>query len=243
MVTAIFALLFYAAAATLLVGLGLRIALYARTPAPLRIPTTPAPITRRGAALRVAGEVGLFTSLFRANKWLWLLGWAFHAALLLVLLRHLRYMLEPVPSWVVMVQPFGLYAAFIMAAALGGLWLRRILLPRIRYISSPSDHLMLALLMGIALSGLGIKYLQATDITAVKAFMLGLMRFDWQPLPTEPLLLLHLLLVAALMTVFAFSKLLHAPGIFFNPTRNQPDNPRERRHLAPWAAELERNDR
>ena len=48
-----------------------------------------------------------------------------------------------------------------------------------------------------------------------------------------------LLLVALLMIIFPFSKLLHAPGVFFSPTRNQADNPREKRHLAPWAAELE----
>ena len=33
------------------------------------------------------------------------------------------------------------------------------------------------------------------------------------------------------MIVFPFSKLLHAPGVFFSPTRNQADNPREKRHL------------
>ena len=46
-------------------------------------------------------------------------------------------------------------------------------------------------------------------------------------------------LVAALMIVFPISKLLHAPGVFFSPTRNHVDNPREQRHLAPWAAKLE----
>ena len=40
--------------------------------------------------------------------------------------------------------------------------------------------------------------------------------------------------------IFPFSKLLHAPGVFFSPGRNQADNPREQRHLAPWAAELEK---
>jgi len=27
--------------------------------------------------------------------------------------------------------------------------------------------------------------------------------------------------------------------VFFSPSRNQVDNPRESRHLAPWAARLE----
>ena len=70
--------------------------------------------------------------------------------------------------------------------------------------------------------------------------MLGLEYLDWQPLPGNPLLLAHLTLVAVLLIVFPFSKLLHAPGIFFSPTRNQADDARERRHLAPWAARLER---
>jgi len=42
-----------------------------------------------------------------------------------------------------------------------------------------------------------------------------------------------------LMLVFPVSKLLHAPGVFFSPSRNQVDDPREHRHLAPWAARLE----
>ena len=84
-----------------------------------------------------------------------------------------------------------------------------------------------------------MKYVAHTDIVALKSFFLGLMRFNWQPLPPDPVLLVHLGLVAALMIVFPFSKLLHAPGLFFSPTRNQADDPRERRHLAPWAAELE----
>ena len=53
------------------------------------------------------------------------------------------------------------------------------------------------------------------------------------------MLLLHLALVIALMIVFPFSKLLHAPGVFFSPTRNQADDSRTRRHLVHWAAVLQ----
>jgi nitrate reductase gamma subunit len=127
-----------------------------------------------------------------------------------------------------------------MLAGLAGLWARRFLVERIRYISTYSDHLMLALLMMIGVSGLMMKYVSHTDIVAVKAFMLGLMRFDLQPLPADGPLLVHLFLVAALMVIFPASKLLHAPGVFFSPTRNQADNSRERRHVAPWAAEPEK---
>jgi nitrate reductase gamma subunit len=239
-ITVAFACLFYAVTLILVVGLARRIRDYARTPAPLMIPTMPAPLTRSGVAGRMAREVVLFESLFRSNKWIWLFGWMFHVGLALVLVRHLRYFTEPVWAWVALLQPIGIYAGFAMVAGLGGLWLRRLVLERIRYISTPSDHLMLVLLLAIGLSGLAMKFVAHTDVVAVKAFFLGLMRFDWQPLPADPLLLIHLFLVATLMAVFSVSKLLHAPGVFFSPTRNQADTAREVRHLAPWAAEMEK---
>ncbi len=239
MLTVAYALLFYIATAVLAGGLAFRVWEYATTPAPLKIPTTPAPVTRGGVVLRLGREVVLFESLFKANKWIWLFGWIFHAALALVLLRHLRYFVQPIWEWVKLIQPFGIYAGFAMVAGLIGLWGRRLLVPRIRYISAPSDHLMLALLIGIAVSGLTMKFVAHTDIVAVKSFFLGLMYLNWQPLPADPVLLVHLGLVATLMIVFPYSKLLHGPGLFFSPTRNQVDNPRERRHLANWARALE----
>ena len=98
---------------------------------------------------------------------------------------------------------------------------------------------MLALLVMIGVSGLMLKFVARTDIIAVKAFFLGLMRFDLQPLPQDPALLMHLALVAALMIIFPFSKLLHVPGVFFSPSRNQVDDAREKRHLVPWTAKLD----
>jgi nitrate reductase gamma subunit len=236
--TIAYALLFYAATAALVVGVAVKVLGYLRTPAPLKIPTTPAPTTGSGVALRMAREVVLFESLFKSNKWTWILGWSFHAALALVLLRHVRYFQQPVRDVIAFVQPFGTYAGFAMVAALAGLWARRFLVDRVRWISTPSDHLHLALLLAIGASGLGMRFVAHTDIVALKAFMLGLMRFDWQPLPADPALLIHLTLVALLMIVFPISKLMHAPGLFFSPTRNQADTAREARHIAAWAAAL-----
>jgi len=189
-------------------------------------------------------EVAFFESLFRSNKWTWIFGYLFHFGMLLVLLRHLRYFTEPVWFWVNWVQPFGKYAAFAMVIGLGGLWARRFLVDRVRYISTPSDHLMLALLIGIGMSGLGMGYLVHTDIIGVKAFFLGLLHLSPQPLPADNIFLLaHLGMVATLMIIFPISKLLHAPGVFFSPTRNQTDSSREKRHIADWAKELEAGER
>ena len=79
-----FAALFYFATSVLLIGVGRKIADYWRTPAPLLIPTTPAPTTQAGVVLRMLREVALFESLFKANLWIWALGWIFHLSLALV---------------------------------------------------------------------------------------------------------------------------------------------------------------
>jgi len=240
--TVAYAALFYAATAILVVaGLVYRIRLFAKSPAPLKIPTTPAPTTKSGVALRLFREVVFFESLFKGNKWTWIFGYAFHFGLFLVLLRHLRYFIEDVPLPIELIQPIGKYAAFAMVAGLAGLWARRFLVDRVRYISAASDHLLLVLLIMIGMSGMAMTFVFHTDVVAVKAFFLGLMTFELRPLPADPALLAHLFLVALLMMIFPYSKLLHSVGVFFSPTRNQVDDPRERRHIAAWAKKLEQS--
>ena len=236
----VYTFLFYAATVLLVGGLVRKIYIYAKTPAPLKIPTTPAPVTKAGVVYRMFKEVVLFESLFKGNKPTWLFAFLFHFGLLLVLIRHTRYFVEHVPSLIVMVQWAGVYAGMAMVAGLLGLFARRIVVDRVRYISSPSDYLMLLLLISIGVTGLGMKYVSHTDIVQVKAFFLGLMRFDWQSIPSDAILLIHLALVAILMMLFAYSKLLHGVGIFFSPTRNQVDNSRDKRHIADWAKPLDK---
>jgi nitrate reductase gamma subunit len=233
--TIISGLVLYLAAVVMIVGLAHKIRQYASTPAPLKIPTTPAPLTKAGVAWRLTKEVMLFESLFKASKWTWIVGWLFHAGLTVVLIGHLRYFVQPAWAWISVVQTAGKYAAFAMLAGLTGLWIRRLFVDRVRYISSPSDHLMLVLLIAIGMTGVLMRTVAPVDIVAVKKFVLGLMYFDWQPMPSDPVLVIHLSLVAILMLVFPFSKLLHVPGLFFSPTRNQTDNPREVRHINSWA--------
>ncbi len=241
LLTIAYALLFYIATLVFVVGLALKIRSYSKTPAPLKIPTGPTPKTSAGVVWRLAREVVFFESLFKASLWTWIFGWTFHAGLLVVVLSHLRYFQQPVWLPVVLLQPLSTYVAgFAMVAGLAGLWARRWLVDRVRYISTPSDHLHLALLLAIALSGLAMRFVLPTDIVAVKVFMLGLLRFDWQALPADPVLLVHLALVALLMVIFPISKLLHGPALFFSPSLNQADNARETRHISAWASALDK---
>ena len=208
--TVVYAILFYLAAALFTIGVARKIFIYSKTPQPLKIPTTPAPLTKTGVAWRLIKEVTVFESLFKSNKWIWIFGWMFHLGLFLVLARHLRYFIEPVPTVITLIQPFGKYAAFAMIAGLIGLWGRRFFVDRVRYISSPSDHLMLLLLLIIGISGALMTFggeALNTDIIAVKAFIMGLFFFDLQPLPNSALLLIHLAMVAVLMIVFPILEL------------------------------------
>ena len=243
----LYVILFYVAMITLVAGITNKMLQYKRVPAPLKIAVTPAPLTRKGVAYRFFTEVVLFNSLFRATKWTWIFGFMFHFSLLLAFFRHLRYVISP-ESFIwplvnnMVVQSFGHYAGFAMVLGLLGLLARRIFVDRVRYISSPSDYLMLLLIIGIAVTGLMMSYVARTDIIQLKAFVMGLFLFDLQDLPSDLVLLAHLTMVLFLAMIFPISKLLHAPGLFMAPTRYQVDNPREKRHLSPWGAEIEAKD-
>lgn len=235
----VYGVLFWAATLVLVLGIANKVRVYWKTPAPLKIPTMPAPVTQSGVIWRMFREVVFFHSLFRSSKVTWLFAFIFHMGMWLVFIRHARYFQDPVWDIILFMQPFGKYAGFAMALGLAGLLIRRFVVDRVRYISAPSDYLMLVLFLGIVGTGLMTTFVANTDVVQVKEFFRGLMLFNWQPLPSDPIILIHLALVAFLMLIFPISKLLHAPGVFFSPTRNQIDNPRERRHIAPWAAELD----
>ncbi|MFQ5612344.1 MAG: respiratory nitrate reductase subunit gamma [Anaerolineae bacterium] len=224
----------YGALVAFWVGLGLRLWAWLETPVPLKIPTTPAPKTRPGAFARVAGEVVLFRSLFRADRALWLGGWVFHLTLLLIVLRHLRYVLYPVPTWVVSLAPTAGLVGFLFLLPGLYLFIRRLVIDRVRYGSLLSDYLVLALLLTIGALGLLIKYITPVDLVAVKAFLLGLITLTPTTVPVHPLFLTHFGLVLVLVAYFPFSKLVHAPGVFLSPTRNQADDGRRRLHINPW---------
>jgi nitrate reductase gamma subunit len=218
----------YGAFAVFVIGTGLRLGQWLATPVPWRIPTTPAPTTRAGVGLRLARETVLFESLWKASPATWVLAWPFHVGLAVVLLGHLRFFTEGWWLWVLHLAAWGWLASAATLAGLLGLWGRRLAVDRVRYISAPSDHLMLALLVALVASGMALKYLDPVDLLATKGFVRGLLTLDLAPLPAHGLLVLHLGLVAALLAVFPFSKLLHAPGLYLSPTRNQVDDARER---------------
>ncbi|OGW19582.1 MAG: hypothetical protein A2077_06995 [Nitrospirae bacterium GWC2_46_6] len=208
----------------------------------------------------MALEVLTFRSLFRnikgelrdgskfvygSDKWLWLGGIAFHYAFLIVLLRHIRLFAEPTPAYLYILEAFdgflqiGIPRLFatgvVLLAAAAFLFLRRIYVPQVRYISLAADYFPLFLIMGIAATGIIMRYFFKTDIVGVKELAMGLVGFNPViPKSVGSIFYVHLLLVSALFAYFPFSKLMHMGGVFLSPTRNMVANSREFRHVNPW---------
>ena len=120
-------------------------------------------------------------------------------------------------------------------AAVTYLFIRRIYIPQIRYISLPADYFPLFLILALGTSGILMRYLIRTDITAVKELAMGLFAFK----PVVPdgigvIFYIHLFTLCVLISYFPFSKLTHMAGIFLSPTRNLANNSRFIRHVNPW---------
>lgn len=203
-------------------GLLMRLYGYLRTPAPLPVAVTPAPTGEGGALLRVLGDVLIFPNLFKADKPLWVGAWVFHVCLAAILFRHLRYFTYPVPGLVLYMETVALLFGYLFGFAALFLFGRRMALPRTLYLSNLPDYFALVLLGAIAGSGIVMSYWLHVYIVDVKAFILGLMTFQPVPPPQHWLFLVHFILVCLLMIYFPWSKLLHAGGVFFSPTRGQP---------------------
>jgi len=178
-------------------------------------------------------------------KWLWLGAIAFHYAFLVVILRHLRFFTEPAPFLVHMLDTVdGFFQFYIPVIYLSGVVLlvaacyllgRRILRPELRYISLAADYFPLLLIITIAITGILLRYVFKTDIVAVKQLALGLATLKPQVPPGIGVLFyIHLFLVSVLFAYFPFSKLMHAPGVFLSPSRNQPGNNRWVLYTNPW---------
>ena len=221
------------------------------------------PTSTLGVIIRMALEVLFFRSLFRntktelsqgakgpilaygSAKWLWLGSLFFHWSFLIILIRHLRFFLEPIPYAVQILESIdgilqiGLPAIYLTDAffliAVTYLFLRRIVIPQVKYISLAADYFPLLMILSIATTGILMRYFYKVDLVAVKQLAIGLATF--QPvLPTGigAMFFIHITLVSVLFAYFPMSKLMHAGGVFLSPTRNMISNNRMVRHINPW---------
>lgn len=213
--------------------------------------------------VRMALEVFLFRSLFRniktqmsegsklaygEAKWLWLAGLAFHWSFLIIAVRHLRFFIQDIPAALKAVEgldsflqvgaPLLYISDAVILLAVTYLFMRRVFIPQVRYISLPADYFPLFLILGIAATGVLMRYFFKVNVTGVKELGMGLISFN----PVEAkkmqeigvLFYIHLFLISTLLMYFPFSKLMHMGGVFLSPTRNMTANSRMKRHINPW---------
>jgi len=182
---------------------------------------------------------------YKSSKWLWLFAIVFHYSFFIIALRHLRLFLEPVPFFVnglefidgllQIGEPTMYLADCGIVAGILLLLGRRVISPRINYISYVSDYFPLFLILGVALSGIYMRYYAKVDVIAVKALTMGMVTFNYVvPETIGVSFFVHVFLVSVLMVYFPFSKLMHMPGVMMSPTRNLPNDTRAKHHVNPW---------
>ena len=266
----------YVAAVIFIIGVIYRVLKWGRSPVPFRIPTTCGqqktlpwikyskldnPSGTLGVIGRMLLEIFLFRSLFGnakfelkdgpklahgSAKWLWLGGLVFHWSFFIVLFRHLRLFMEPVPSFVHKIEILdgflqvgvpGLFiSGVVLLLAVTYLFLRRVFIPEVRYISLAADYFPLFLIMGVAVSGILMRYFVKSDVVSIKAFIMGLVSLNAVAAPEgiSVIFYIHLFLVSTLFAYIPFSKIMHLGGVFLSPTRNMANNSRVKRHVNPW---------
>jgi nitrate reductase gamma subunit len=223
-----------------------------------------APHNLLGVVGRMALEILLFRSLFRntkaelrsdrrvvygPDKWLWAAALAFHWSFLIIFIRHYRFFAEPVPGFVLGLQsldaffqvgvPVLFLTDIVLVASVTYLFLRRVMIPQLRYISLMTDYFPLFLILGIGTTGVLMRHFYKVDIVAVKELTMGLVSFS--PVVPEGIgfvFFAHVFLVSVLFAYFPFSKLMHLGGVFLSPTRNLVNSSRVRRHVNPWNYEV-----
>jgi len=271
----------YAAFATFVIGFCYRVVQWAKSPVPFRIPTTcgqeyslpwikhnklESPVNTSQVVARMFLEIVLFRSLWRntkaeihdgpkltyeSSKWLWLFGILFHYSFLVIVLRHMRLFLDPVPGFIVVVEfidsilqigaPTMYLTDVTIVLALLLLFGRRLINRQVKYISLANDYFPLFLIFAIVVSGILMRFFLRTDvdIVSIKRLAVGLATFQPAILnDISSIFYIHIFLVSTLLAYFPYSKLMHLGGVFLSPTRNLPNNSRMVRHINPWNPDI-----
>jgi len=271
----------YLAIVTFVGGFCYRVIQWAKSPVPFKIPTTcgqeksldwikydklEAPANNAQVVARMFLEICLFRSLWRntkaeahdgpkltyeSSKWLWLFGILFHYSFLVIVLRHMRLFLDPVPGLIQVIEygdsilqigaPTMYLTNVTILVGLILLFTRRLSNRQVRYISLANDYFPLFLIFGIVVTGILMRFFLRTDIDIVSIKRLAVGLVTLQPAISADIgsiFYIHLFLVSTLLVYFPFSKLMHMGGVFLSPTRAMANDTRTKRHINPWNPDI-----
>jgi nitrate reductase gamma subunit len=158
----------------------------------------PVPPSTANVWVLTAADVVLFARLLMVNPALWVGEWIFHASFLMVVLRHLRYFLNPVPAWVWWVQTPGTIAGYVLPLSLVYILIIRLFTKREKY-ASPANIFLLCLVLVISSLGVLMHALYNPNLVDVKLFAFGIMTRNPAAAPDSALFVMHFSLVLVLI--------------------------------------------
>ncbi|MEN8263678.1 MAG: respiratory nitrate reductase subunit gamma [Nitrospirota bacterium] len=164
-----------------------------------------------GMAAEMLLDIVLLRRLFRTNKLLWIASLTFHLSLLIVVLRHLRYFLYPVPDFVLSIQNAGVAAGYALPLSLLVILIIRSKSSRDRYLSV-YNFFLLAILLLTCMTGILLNLFYRTSLVDIKAFIIGIVTFHPDTLPDSIMFVMHFILIIMLIPSLPFH-LIAAPLI------------------------------
>ncbi len=206
-------------------GMVYRVYIWRKLPKPM-MTLFPAPQNDGQRYIGLLKETCFFSSLYKADKNLWLIGWFFHAMLALVFIGHMR-VISWLPDKTLMALGMDADAINTMSTTAGGgagiimlvtaviILVRRMTVHRVKQISSPGDYFAMILILAVIITGDAMRFFAHQDLAATREYFCGLITFTAVNLPSNPWFLAHYLLGQALIMYIPFSKVLHFGGIFF----------------------------
>jgi len=219
----------YVAILIFVVAMVFRVRSWMNLPAP-SMTLFPAPSPGgKATAINTAKEAVFFRSLFKGDRSLWVFAWGFHVVLALIFVGHVRVVSNVDRVFMSM----GMTEAGIqgMSGGAGGaagililltalvLLIRRLVVPRVKEITSVSDILALILIAAILITGNMMRFgAEHFDLTLTREYFASLATFGGV---TEAaalqngVFLIHMTLAFLLLMYIPFSKILHFGGIFF----------------------------
>lgn len=173
------------------------------------------------ALMKTIADILFLPRLFRINSALWFGEWIFHTAFIIVLLRHARFVIEPVPSWVSALQRPAIISAYVLPLSLLYIFVLKYVAEKRRYISSLNFSLVILLFL-ISVTGMMMKLIVRPDIVQIKYYMMNLLALRITPGPESMLFIIHLVLVLVFLLLVP-THIFAAPYTLFQSRKREQE--------------------
>ena len=155
-----------------------------------------------------------FTGLYKRDKVLWLGSWSLHLGLFLVIVAHVRVILPPDLELICL--RVALIGSGLMTVSGTYLLLRRIIVQRVREITTFRDYLAEFILLSFSATAFLVVLDSGVSSEALRHYMSGLLTGTTAVIEVQRIFVWHMLAVQLLLIVIPFSHLLHLGGIFLS---------------------------